>query len=332
MQGRRRNIRRSGIFGRALAFFERPGRTDTLRDVASRLAAVPRAPTGPEAEIQKLRERLTEGENKPPEQKPGARPRAARSREFVIVAGLSVVSVVVLAVGPRLRAGMATEGMTPRWAAAALAHAAPGRSTLDAGKDARVTAKTAPGAAGAPPGHASPARPRHDGIAAPAAARVSRTPTSPSSGVMPVDPRAPEPSDGVVPRAVPPLLSGALTAPPSARRSTRPISRSGSAVAGPVQFEARIVYSNADPEVEPAWLMRPQLPQVPLPGADTGYFDIVVDEAGDVELINLISPAHRYQDRMLVAAAKAWKFKPAMLDGQPVRYRLRIPIILADPR
>jgi hypothetical protein len=319
-------------FSRALAFFERPGRTDTLRDVALRLAAVPRAPTGPEAEIQKLRERLTGGENQDPEEKPGARPRAARSREFMIVAGISVVAVAVLAVGPRLRTGIAAEAMTSRWAAAALAHAAPGRPTLDARKDSRLNAKTASSSAGAPPGHASPARPRHAGTGEAPAAQVSRSPSSDPSVLMPGDRGAPEPSDPVVPRAAPPVLSGAPTPAPAARTSARPITRSGSAAAGPVEFEARIVYSNADPEVEPAWLMRPQLPKVPPPGADTGYFDVIVDEAGDVEFIDLVSPAHRYQDRMLVAAAKAWKFKPAMLDGQPVKYRLRIPINLKDPR
>jgi TonB family protein len=78
--------------------------------------------------------------------------------------------------------------------------------------------------------------------------------------------------------------------------------------------------------------MSPQLPQQPAPGADTGVFDILVDEFGDVETVRLTSPAHRYYDRMLVAAAKAWKFKPATLNGQPVKYRVRIPIILADPR
>jgi hypothetical protein len=87
--------------------------------------------------------------------------------------------------------------------------------------------------------------------------------------------------------------------------------------------------------VVPARLTRSQLPKEPAGGADTGYFDIVVDEAGDVEFVKLISPRRRYEERMLVAAAKAWKFEPALLNGQPVKYRLRMPIIvadLADPR
>jgi hypothetical protein len=72
------------------------------------------------------------------------------------------------------------------------------------------------------------------------------------------------------------------------------------------------------------------LPQQPAPGVDTGYFDIIVDEKGDVEFVKLHSPMHRYQDRMLVAAAKAWKFRPALLNGTPVKYRLQISIILPD--
>jgi hypothetical protein len=90
------------------------------------------------------------------------------------------------------------------------------------------------------------------------------------------------------------------------------------------------VYSVAEPEVQPARLLRTQLPKEPAAGVDTGYFDLIVNESGDVELVRLFSPAHRYEDRMLVAAAKAWKFAPALLHGEPVKYRLRIPIILPD--
>jgi len=96
--------------------------------------------------------------------------------------------------------------------------------------------------------------------------------------------------------------------------------------------DADIVYSSDEADVEPPHLVRPQLPREPEPGADTGYFNLLVDELGNVEVVKLISPAHRYQDRMLVAAAKAWKFKPALLNGQPVKYRVRIPIILQDAR
>ena len=81
----------------------------------------------------------------------------------------------------------------------------------------------------------------------------------------------------------------------------------------------------------PAQLVRSQLPKQPFADADTSYFDLVVDEAGDVQFVRLISPRNRYQDRMLVAAAKAWKFKPAVLDGKPVKYRLRVPVIAPEP-
>ena len=88
------------------------------------------------------------------------------------------------------------------------------------------------------------------------------------------------------------------------------------------------VFSEENAEVQPPVLVRPQLPKEPAPGDDTGIFVMVVDENGDVSQIKLISPRGRFHDRMLVAAAKAWKFRPAMLNGYPVKYKVRIPIIL----
>ncbi len=91
-----------------------------------------------------------------------------------------------------------------------------------------------------------------------------------------------------------------------------------------------VTYTAADTDVAPPRLSRQQLPRQPEPGDDTGYFDVTVNESGDVDHVQLISPMRRFQERMLMAAAKAWKFKPALRDGQPVRYRIRIPIIIAD--
>ena len=114
--------------------------------------------------------------------------------------------------------------------------------------------------------------------------------------------------------AVPSGVSGASATPEQARSAT--------------VAEGPRVYTSANREVEPARLLRPQLPREPAPGDETGYFEILVDEQGTVEQVRLISPTRRYHDRMLVAAAKAWKFRPARLRGQSVKYELRIPIIL----
>jgi hypothetical protein len=143
--------------------------------------------------------------------------------------------------------------------------------------------------------------------------RASVAPASAASVV-------PAPGASVVP---PPKSASAASVGPA------PKSASGASVV-PAFRPASYVYSAAEPEVMPARLTRTQLPQQPAPGVDTGYFDIVVDEKGDVEFVKLHSPMHRYQDRMLVAAAKAWKFRPALLNGTPVKYRLQIPIILPD--
>jgi hypothetical protein len=97
----------------------------------------------------------------------------------------------------------------------------------------------------------------------------------------------------------------------------------------PASYEPLAPFYTAEDEgVSPPVLLRPQMPREPRPGEDTGYFDLLVDEIGHVEQVRLISPRRLFHDRMLVAAAKAWKFRPATLDGQPVKYQIRIHIIL----
>jgi len=42
--------------------------------------------------------------------------------------------------------------------------------------------------------------------------------------------------------------------------------------------------------------------------------------------VKLASPVRDYREAMMLSAVKAWRFKPASIDGMPVRYQLRIRI------
>jgi hypothetical protein len=89
------------------------------------------------------------------------------------------------------------------------------------------------------------------------------------------------------------------------------------------------LFSVTDLDVEPAALMRPQLPSARIPsGPDQrdSVFDLIIDQNGRVERVHLVSPGNRFNDRMLIAAAKAWQFLPATRQGQPVRYKLQLRI------
>jgi hypothetical protein len=106
-------------------------------------------------------------------------------------------------------------------------------------------------------------------------------------------------------------------AAPSAGSSTLPRERSTE------------LFSPADLDVAPAALVRPQLPSLRTPsGPDQrdSVFDLIIDQNGRVEQVHLVSPTNRFNDRMLIAAAKAWQFLPATRDGQPVRYKLQLRI------
>jgi hypothetical protein len=95
------------------------------------------------------------------------------------------------------------------------------------------------------------------------------------------------------------------------------------------QERSRELFSPADLDVEPATLVRPQMPTSRAPsGPDQrdSVFDLIVDQNGRVEQVHLVSPANRFNDRMLIAAAKAWQFLPATKDGRPVRYKLQLRI------
>ncbi len=90
-----------------------------------------------------------------------------------------------------------------------------------------------------------------------------------------------------------------------------------------LDWNAAQVYTVADLDVTPPVLISSSLSNSP-GGArpeDLGVLELVISETGDVESAKLQSAPTRLHDIMILHAAKAWRFEPALKAGRPVRYR-----------
>ncbi len=89
------------------------------------------------------------------------------------------------------------------------------------------------------------------------------------------------------------------------------------------------MYSVEDSDVVPPVMIRPQMPSEPRSDSEPSYaqIELVINAEGVVTQVRLRSTGElSLNDRMLVAAAKAWQFRPAFRNGRPVAYMLRIPV------
>ena len=144
---------------------------------------------------------------------------------------------------------------------------------------------------------------------------------------------APPPPTSVPPTTVPPTPPTASTTANLPGADTR---RPAAPAAAGRGARAPATYSANDGEVAPPVMLRQQLPSSFLePDAevpdDWPYLELVIDEQGAVERVRLraksLAPGQTlYRHRMLLAAAKAWQFEPAHLNGQAVRYVMRVPL------
>ena len=83
------------------------------------------------------------------------------------------------------------------------------------------------------------------------------------------------------------------------------------------------IYTAADSNVVQPAIINQALPLVPGQVAipRTGMLEMVIDEAGTVESAVMgasVTPAY---DALVVAATRAWRYKPATLNGAPVKFR-----------
>jgi TonB family protein len=92
---------------------------------------------------------------------------------------------------------------------------------------------------------------------------------------------------------------------------------------GPVpvaEQRARVELYEADREPQPILLWRPP-PSAPMQGEET--VELTIDEAGKVESVKMVAPG---SDPDLLRVAKEWRFIPALRDGRPVAYKLKMDV------
>jgi hypothetical protein len=287
-------------FSKALQFFERPMSRHDLAAVAARLA------TNQEqrrlnAELEQLTQKARVAESEPPRQDDRTDRHRAAFRRKAAIAVLSMFLVLIVFVG-------------------ALAGWKKMETTALKEAGTRLVERVRTEAKAVLSGNPQPAPSQQPAARTSPAARTQRRDTV--QRVKPpviltlqaVDlPRLPEVDRTGLGEPV------AESAPPSVVAP-----RLRSSVGG-----VYIVYSTADPEVEPPILVRPQLRSEParhVQADQVAMIELDIDEYGAVSQVRLgrVSVEQRYYAAMLVAAAKAWRFRPALRAGKPVRYHLQL--------
>jgi hypothetical protein len=108
---------------------------------------------------------------------------------------------------------------------------------------------------------------------------------------------------------------------------------------GNLSVSARVVsvnntiYSAADSDVVPPVAVYPQFPSIPsgTDAQDVAQFDVLVTETGDVASVRAHGVPTTLSDAMTMtmslSAAKTWRFRPGLLNGEPVKYMHVISIL-----
>ena len=94
-----------------------------------------------------------------------------------------------------------------------------------------------------------------------------------------------------------------------------------------------VIYSETDADVVPPRALSRQMPVTSPAGVPVnrvGWLDMVIDRDGNVFFVKLTTPLNRHHERMIVSPAKAWRYRPAMKNGKPVMYRIRVKVNLPE--
>jgi len=87
------------------------------------------------------------------------------------------------------------------------------------------------------------------------------------------------------------------------------------------------IYGPDDANVVPPTTVRQVLPPVDSVFAvRQGVVEIIIGESGAVEAAAIRTPVNPVYDKLVLSATKAWRYRAATLDGQPVKFRKLVQI------
>ena len=165
-------------------------------------------------------------------------------------------------------------------------------------------------------------------IATKGTTRPQRTHSSTANGSQGQSGRARKESTGPLVARIPslvPSLASVMSPMPSRDAANAPESAQTYVIVASTGDEsaADSIYSKSDSEVTPPQQVYPALP-AELPTASMKraltVVDLVIAPDGLVERVHLRTPPRDIHEFMLLSAAKAWRFEPALRDGRPVRF------------
>ncbi len=302
-------------FHNALDFFARPDSKAVLVDYHSRASAA-LVQTETNQALEDLKEKTKAA---PKEQKKKKKTERKKVPAWVIATAALLVLSLAGAAALYLVGGSSPESPVRQSADAALtAISEAGQKVQDA--TTNVVSKLI-GGASATPSNESPANASAPTPPAPPVVAKRRTATLPETDNAAATP-APRAAATAASGAAVPSSGGAVPSPPPSTATPTP------EMPPPAAVDTG-VYTAKSADVAAPELVYPQLPTKPFSDGTThqpGELDLLVLEDGTVGEVKLVPESNRLQDRMMVSAAKAWRFRPAQKNGLPVRYRMRIPI------
>lgn len=297
----------------ALAYFERPDGQQTLQTLYARASAARKRPGQPD-DAQVERQTLAPVQNAAPaelalaQQIHAASPRRRSHPWYPVALGIVLVAVAAaafLAYGGRQRMFVFSGGDAPVEGSASLPNdRARTRGTTKPAAGARTSRTSETSSSARRPSHSGPLVQR-DG---------SRSTSTRQPVPLALERREPAPA--------PIALAGFAALPVFDHTITVQVADHEG------DNEKRVpIYSRVNRDVQPPIALRPHLPSEPpahVPVDHLMVLDLVVTDRGQVESVRLLTDPRTVNDFMMVSAAKAWIFAPAILDGLPVKYRHRI--------